>query len=140
MYKQNKINMENLKTIQIKDKDYVKVNPDTGEVKDAYITRKVSMDEFIMLFFNSFPELFKLEGNALKILMCIWKKSSYNPFEDSGNLFYNKVTLKEGYPLGIVVLFSSIIIAILSLKFYDEPVRNWLTNKYQKLKVAVANN
>ena len=81
--------MENLKTIQIKDKDYIKVNPDTGEVKDAYVTRKVSMDEFIMLFFNSFPELFKLEGNALKILMCIWKKSSYNPFEDSGNLFYN---------------------------------------------------
>ena len=36
MYKQNKINMENLKTIQIKDKDYVKVNPDTGEVKDAH--------------------------------------------------------------------------------------------------------
>lgn len=52
----------------------------------------------------------------------------------------NKVTLKEGYPLGIVVLFSSIVIAILCLKFYDEPVRNWLTNKYQKLKVAVANN
>ena len=44
--------MENLKTIQIKDKDYVKVNPDTGEVKDAYVTRKVSMDEFIMLFFK----------------------------------------------------------------------------------------
>ena len=94
MYKQNKINMENLKTIQIKDKDYVKVNPDTGEVKDAYVTRKVSMDEFIMLFFNSFPELFKLEGNALKILMCIWKKSSYNPFEDSGNLFYNNKIFK----------------------------------------------
>ena len=95
MYKQNKINMENLKTIQIKDKDYVKVNPDTGEVKDAYVTRKVSMDEFIMLFFNSFPELFKLEGNALKLLMCIWKKSSYNPFEDSGNLFYNNKIFKE---------------------------------------------
>ena len=30
--------MENLKTIQIKDKDYIKVNPDTGEVKDAYVT------------------------------------------------------------------------------------------------------
>lgn len=52
----------------------------------------------------------------------------------------NKVTLREGYPLGIGVLFASIVIAILCLKFYDEPVRNWLTNKYQKLKVAVANN
>lgn len=48
----------------------------------------------------------------------------------------NKVTLKEGYPLGIGVLVASIVIALLCLKFYDEPVRNRLTNKFLRRKVS----
>ncbi|MFH6996706.1 acyltransferase family protein [Flavobacterium sp. FlaQc-57] len=48
----------------------------------------------------------------------------------------NKVTLKEGYPLGIGLLIASIVIAILCLKFYDEPVRNRLTNKFLRRKVS----
>ncbi|MFH7005561.1 acyltransferase family protein [Flavobacterium bizetiae] len=48
----------------------------------------------------------------------------------------NKVTIKDGYMIGIGVLVSSIVIAILCLKFYDEPVRNWLQNKFQKRRVS----
>ncbi|WP_281637779.1 acyltransferase family protein [Flavobacterium marginilacus] len=50
----------------------------------------------------------------------------------------NKVSLENGYVLGIGVLIASILIAYLCLKLYDEPVRNWLQNKFQKKKpVAV---
>ena len=48
----------------------------------------------------------------------------------------NKVAIKDGYMIGIGVLVSSIVIAILCLKFYDEPVRNWLQNKFQKRRVS----
>lgn len=49
-----------------------------------------------------------------------------------GWVIENKVPLKDGYLLGIGVLFASITIAYLCLKLYDEPVRNWLQNKFQK--------
>lgn len=49
-------------------------------------------------------------------------------------VFENKIPLKDGYVIGIGVLISSIVIAILCLKFYDEPVRNWLQNKFQRRK------
>lgn len=48
----------------------------------------------------------------------------------------NKVSLSNGYVLGIVVLITSIVIAYLCLKLYDEPVRNWLQNKFIKRKLV----
>ncbi|MDR6762250.1 peptidoglycan/LPS O-acetylase OafA/YrhL [Flavobacterium sp. 2755] len=48
----------------------------------------------------------------------------------------NKVSLQDGYVVGIGVLIASIVIAYLCLKLYDEPVRNWLQNKFQKRKIA----
>lgn len=45
----------------------------------------------------------------------------------------NKVSLKEGYILGIGVLVTSIVVAYLCLKLYDEPVRKWLQNKFLNL-------
>jgi len=50
----------------------------------------------------------------------------------------NKVEIKDGYVIGIGVLIASIVIAFLCLKLYDEPVRNWLQNKFQKRKSVVA--
>ncbi|MCD0464882.1 acyltransferase [Flavobacterium sp. ENC] len=44
----------------------------------------------------------------------------------------NKVSIQDGYLLGIGVLIASIIIAYLCLKLYDEPVRNWLQKRFQK--------
>jgi peptidoglycan/LPS O-acetylase OafA/YrhL len=48
----------------------------------------------------------------------------------------NKVTLKDGYMLGIGVLIASIVLAYACLKLYDEPVRNWLQKKFQKRSVS----
>lgn len=50
----------------------------------------------------------------------------------------NKVSLEDGFALGIGVLAASILIAYLCLKLYDEPVRNWLQNKLQKQKTTAA--
>ncbi len=50
----------------------------------------------------------------------------------------NKVSLENGFALGIGVLAASILIAYLCLKLYDEPVRNWLQNKLQKQKTTAA--
>ncbi|WP_163399320.1 acyltransferase family protein [Flavobacterium fluviatile] len=50
----------------------------------------------------------------------------------------NKVPLEDGYPMGIGVLIASIVLAYLCLKLYDEPVRNWLQNKFQKRKMILS--
>ncbi|RZM07194.1 MAG: acyltransferase, partial [Pedobacter sp.] len=42
----------------------------------------------------------------------------------------NKITLRQGWPMGFLVLVSSVVIAFLSLKLYDIPVRKWLTKKF----------
>jgi peptidoglycan/LPS O-acetylase OafA/YrhL len=41
----------------------------------------------------------------------------------------NKVSITDGYVVGIGVLIASIIMAYLCLKLYDEPVRNWLLKR-----------
>lgn len=40
-----------------------------------------------------------------------------------------KLSLKEALPMGLLVFISSIVIAFVCLKFYDEPIRNWLKTK-----------
>ncbi|MGG9964073.1 acyltransferase family protein [Ferruginibacter sp. SUN106] len=42
----------------------------------------------------------------------------------------NKIPLSKAYPVAILVLLSSIILAYACLKLYDEPVRKWLTKRY----------
>ncbi|WP_417940142.1 acyltransferase family protein [Flavobacterium sp. RS13.1] len=49
----------------------------------------------------------------------------------------NNVSLEDGYVVGIGVLVASIVLAYLCLKLYDEPVRNWLQNQFQKRKIVV---
>lgn len=41
-------------------------------------------------------------------------------------------TLQECLGVAMLVVFSSILLAFLCLKLYDEPVRRWLTRKMQK--------
>lgn len=68
----------------------------TGELLEYKQVRKVSMDEFIMVFFTSYPELIKLSGVQLKILMCCWKLSSFNPLNETvGNIVHNNPMFKE---------------------------------------------
>lgn len=42
----------------------------------------------------------------------------------------NNVPLKDAWPISLLVLFSSIIISYLCLKFYDIPIRKWLTQRF----------
>jgi peptidoglycan/LPS O-acetylase OafA/YrhL len=44
----------------------------------------------------------------------------------TGWVVTNKVSLQQALPIGLLVLISSIAIAFICLKFYDEPVRKWL--------------
>ena len=48
----------------------------------------------------------------------------------------NKKTLQDSYLVGIGVLLTSILVAYLCLKLYDEPVRNWLQSRFQKRKTV----
>ncbi len=48
----------------------------------------------------------------------------------TGWVFDNKLTLREAFPAGLLVLFSSIAIAYACLKLYDMPVRKWLAKRY----------
>jgi peptidoglycan/LPS O-acetylase OafA/YrhL len=41
----------------------------------------------------------------------------------------NKVPFSKAYPVALLVLLSSITLAYACLKWYDEPVRKWLTRK-----------
>jgi len=48
----------------------------------------------------------------------------------------NKVSMKEGLPAGLLLFVLSIGLAYACLKFYDEPVRNWLTRRFLLKKAA----
>lgn len=48
----------------------------------------------------------------------------------------NKVSLRDGLIPGIALLVASIVLAFVCLKLYDEPIRNWLQNKFQKRKIV----
>lgn len=79
-----------------KSEDYSILDNHTGELLELRQTRKLSLEEFIMVFFSSYPELFKLKGLQLKILMCCWKHSSYNKENDSGgNIVHNNASFKS---------------------------------------------
>lgn len=41
-----------------------------------------------------------------------------------------KVTMEHGLPVGLLLLIVSIAIAYACLKWYDEPVRNWLQKRF----------
>lgn len=46
----------------------------------------------------------------------------------------NKIPIAEAIPFGALVLASSIILAVLCLKLYDEPVRNWLKKHWNSVR------
>jgi peptidoglycan/LPS O-acetylase OafA/YrhL len=49
----------------------------------------------------------------------------------------HKIPFREALPTGVLVWVSSVALAYICLKFYDEPVRNWLGKRfYDKLQPA----
>lgn len=45
-----------------------------------------------------------------------------------------KIPFEEAWPVALVVFFGNIVLAYLCLKYYDEPVRKWLSKKYLSRK------
>lgn len=76
--------------------DYAVVDKHTGDLTALKQTRTVTLDEFIMIFFAGCPDLLQLKGLHLKVLICCWKYSSYNPeSEEEGNILHNDLMFKE---------------------------------------------
>ena len=42
----------------------------------------------------------------------------------------NNVPLERGLPVGLLLLIAGVSIAYVCLKYYDEPLRNWLTKRF----------
>jgi len=83
--------------------------------------------------------------NPLSLKICKWLGDiSYPIYITHYPLIYwytawvvnNKVSLQDGLIPGIALLIASIVLAYVCLKLYDEPVRNWLQNKFQRNKVT----
>lgn len=79
-----------------KSKDYSLLDNHTGEILELKKTRKVSIDEFMIIFLSSYSDMLALTGMQLKILMCCWRHSSYNDKNCSlGNLVHNNQLFKD---------------------------------------------
>lgn len=81
------------KYVTEKSKDYSLLDNNTGEILEYNQVKKVSIEEFIMVFFASYPELMKLEGQKLKMLMMCWKLSTFGG--KRGNIVINDSSFKE---------------------------------------------
>lgn len=72
------------------DKNKIVVNQSTGEVEEVRVFRKVSAEDFIMLYFMSDEVLMSLTGFQWKLLYQCWKHCSINPEgEEEGNIINN---------------------------------------------------
>jgi hypothetical protein len=84
------------KYVKEKVEDHAVIDLETGDLTECYQLRKVSLDEFIMVFFSSYPDLYKLNGVQLKVLMQCWKCSTYNSVNcTEGNIVHNNPKFKE---------------------------------------------
>lgn len=72
------------------------VNASTGEIVSAVADIKCStIDEFIMCFMSSIPQVVQLDGNTIRVLMWCWKFSSFNPSIPEANTITNDKAFKE---------------------------------------------
>lgn len=81
--------------IKQKVENKVVLDTRTGEITDLFVNRKVDINDFIMVFFDSIPELHKLKPTEYKTLMEIWKHSNYvKNYTEQGNVFINDASFK----------------------------------------------
>ncbi len=81
--------------------------------------------------------------DALSIRVCKWLGDiSYPIYITHYPLIYwftawvtdNNIPLRKGLPAGLLLMVTAILIAYASLKWYDEPVREWLRKRFLKKK------
>lgn len=78
------------------DPDLHVVNTSTGEIISGVAKVQCnSIDEFIMCFLNSIPQITKLDGNSIRVLMWCWKFSSFNPNIPEANIIVNDKAFKD---------------------------------------------
>lgn len=83
------------KYIKEKSENYSILDESTGELLDHYEVRTVDIDAYITVFFSLIPEVMKLNGRCIKVLMCCWKKSSFDSLSEEGNLLHNNQSFKD---------------------------------------------
>lgn len=68
----------------------------SGELHEFKQVKKVSYDDFVLLFLSSIPEIYKLRGSEIKVLMACLKYSTFNPKGSAeGNFVYNDLDFKD---------------------------------------------
>lgn len=82
------------KYITLKSKNYSLLDNNTGEILDYSEVKKVTLEDFIMVFFSSYPEIMRLEGQKMKVLMLCWKLSTFGG-KESGNIIINDQEFKR---------------------------------------------
>lgn len=79
-----------------KSKEYSLLDNRTGEILEYRQTKKVNLSDFMMIFFASYTDMFKLSGLEIKVLMCIWAHSTFNSKNCmEGNIIHNDGVFKE---------------------------------------------
>ena len=82
--------------IKVTNPDLLVANKNTGEILEANKTFTVqSVDEFIMIFLKTIPEMFSLTGSEIKVLMFCWKHSTFNLLAPEANKIVNNVVFKQ---------------------------------------------
>lgn len=75
---------------------YSVIDEFTGELLEYKQTKVITQEEFILFFLTTIPDFIKLEGNQMKLLVVLWKISSFNTFNSSeGNIIHNSRSTKN---------------------------------------------
>lgn len=75
---------------------YSLIDNTTGAIKELKIRRKITQQDFIMVFLQSTEEFMNLDGVLLKMLWILWRECSFNPeFSNDGNIVTNDLYLKN---------------------------------------------
>ena len=106
--------MAKKKYVSEKSDAYQLVDIHTGELLDYNQIKRVTIEEFIMVYLASIPDMFVLTGHQIKLMMAIWRLSCYNKaLHEDGNIFLNDPDSKRAIrEMGLNMSDSTIDTAI----------------------------
>lgn len=81
---------------KVKHPELSVVNNTTGEIISGVADiRCETIDEFIMCFMSCIPQVVRLDGNTIRVLMWCWKFSTFNPNIPEANVVTNDQAFKD---------------------------------------------